>query len=367
MYSNNPINIIRDINNELRNFLDTLPHRLETVGLGNRSGLLEDVLRESPGEIPSYYKQKEVEAMALCSFILKLRLEESKHLNRLGKLCRFIQKLRLKERKHLKRLGKLFDERQITAAISLLFGYLPEDPALRQQASETVLTFLSRNPLGLSNLWHDSRLAAYCLLQRNPKITRDQILSGASEVEVLPRGIGIITPKSACEELIVYPVAGSTGIILILNYEGGAKAVIAGHFDSLDLVIADPEASDELRKSCSGERSLIRYQELHLGWDALRGILSCEDIIPVLRALRSAGCDGPLTSVGIHIASPKIDSEIAAAWRICEALLESDPLCRASAKSITQTPHEFSSFRPGLISVSKSEGIPSIRMKELLL
>jgi hypothetical protein len=367
---NNPINNARydrATNNEFGNFLETLTHRLETVGLGNRTGLLEDVLRESPGEIPSYYKQEEVEAMALCSFILKLRLEESKHLKRLGKLCSFILKLPLEERKHLKRLGKLFDERQMAAAIWLLFGYLPEDPALRQKASETVLTFLSRNPLGLSNLWHYSRLAASCLLQRNPKITRDQILSGASQVEVLPRGIGIITPKSACEELIVYPLAGSTGIILILNYEGGAKAVVGGHFDSLDLVIADPEASDELRKSCSGERSLIRYQELYLGWDALRGNLSCEDIISVLRALRSTGCDGPPTSVRIHIASPNIASEIAAAQRICEALLKSDPLCYASNKSITQTPHEFSSFRPGLISVSKSEAIPSIRMRELLL
>ena len=337
---NNPINNRRDdrdINNELRNFLETLTHRLKTVGLGNRAGFLKDVLRESAGQIPSYYTQEEVEAMALCSFILKLSPEE---------------------RRDLKRLEKLFDERQMTAAIRLLFGYLPEDPALRQEASETVLTFLSRNPLGLTNLWHDSRLAAYCLLEGNPKITRDQILSGASKVEVFAGGIGIITPKSACEELIVCPLAGSTGIILILNYEGGAKAVIGVHFDSVQLGVADPKASDEDRIFYSDERSRILNQK-GVAW---MGTLSYEDIISVLRALRSAGCDGPLTSVRIHIASPKIDSEIAAALRICMALRESDPLRHVSDASITQTLYEVSRSDRGSISVSISEGIPFIIM-----
>jgi hypothetical protein len=256
---NNPINRRedRDINNELRGFLKTVTHRLKTVRLGNRAGLLEDVLRESAGEIPPSYTQEEVEAMALCSFILKLSPEE---------------------REDLKRLEELFGERQMTGAIRLLFGYLPEDRALRQEASKTVLTFLSRNPLGLSNLWHDSRVAAYYLLQGNPKITRDQILNGASKVQVLGAGIGIITPKSACEELIVYPLVWSTGIILIQNYEGGAKAVIGGHFDSLQLVLADPAISDEDRKSWSDKRSRMLDQ----GGDAVMGTLSCEDILSVL-------------------------------------------------------------------------------------
>jgi hypothetical protein len=338
---NNPLNNSRDdrdINNELRNFLKTLTHRLKTVGLGNRTGLLEVVLRESAGEIPSSYTQEEVEAMALCSFILKLPLEE---------------------RKDLKRLEKLFDERQMTGAIRLLFGYLPEDPALRQEASKTVLTFLSRNPLGLSNLWHDSRLAAYCLLQGNPKITRDQILNGDSKVEVLGAGIGIITPKSACKELIMYPLVWSTGIILLLNFERGAKAVIGGHFDSLQLVLADSEISDEDRKSWSRKRLGMLDQ----GGDAVIGTLSCEDIISVLRALRSAGCDGPLTSVRIHIASPEIDSDIDAALRISMALLKSDPLRLVSDKSITQTVYKFSTSDIGSISVSISEGLPILRMR----
>jgi hypothetical protein len=304
------------------------------VRLGNRTGLLEDVLQESAGEILSSYTQEEVEAMALCSFILKLPPEE---------------------RKDLKRLEKLFDERQMTAAIRLLFGYLPEDVASRQEASKTVLTFLSKNPLGLSNLWHDSRLAAYYLLQGNPKITRDQILNGDSKVQVFGAGIGIITPKSACEELIVCPLAWSTGIILILNFEGGAKAVIGGHFDSLQLGIADPAASAEDRKSWSDKRSLMLYP----GEDEVMGTLSCEDIIPVLRALRSAGCDGPLTSVRVHIASPKIDSDndLASALRICRALLKSDPLRHASDKSITLTIYEVLPSGLGSISVSISKGI----------
>jgi len=336
MLLNNPIDNIREdrdiINNELRDFLETLPHRLETVGLGNCTGLIEDVLRESAGEIPFYYTQQQVEAMALCSFILKLPPEE---------------------RRDLERLEKLFDERQMTGAIRLLFGDLPPAAVSRQEARETVLTFLSTNSLGLTNLWHDSRLAAYYLLQGNPKTTGAQILNGVSEVAVLPRGIGVITPKSACKELLVCPLAGSTGIILILNYEGGAKAVIGGHFDSLDLVIADPEASDELRKSCSRVRSGMSNQR----WDFWTGTLRCEDIIAVLRALRSAGFDGPLTSVRIHIASPKIASDITAARRICTALLELDPLRHASDKSITQTLYEFSTFSSGSISVSIPKGI----------
>jgi len=353
MHLNNPTNRghDRNINNELRNFLKTLPHRLETVGLGNRTGLLEDVLRESAGEIPFYYTlegeagiplyytQEEVEAMALCSFILKLPPEE---------------------RKELERLEKLFDERQMTGAIRLLFGYLPEDPALRQEASKTVLTFLSKNPLGFSNLWHDSRLAAYCLLQGNPKKTRDQILSGASKVQVLPGGIGIITPKSACEELIVYPLGASTGIILILNYEEVAEAAIGVHFDSLQLRIADPAASDEDRKIYFDKWSRM----LDAGAHAVMGTLSCEDIISVLRALPSAGCDGPLTSVRIHIASPKINSDIAAARRICMALLELDPLCHVSDAPITHTLYGVSSPHLGSISVSISAwGIPSITIR----
>jgi hypothetical protein len=327
----------RNTNSQLRNFSKTLTHRLKAVGLGNRRGFLKDVLRESAGEIPLSYTQEEVEAMALCSFILKLPPEE---------------------RRDLKRLEKLFDERQMTGAIRLLLGYLPENRALRQEAIKTVLSFLSKNPLGLSNLWHDSRLAAYCLLQGNPKITRDQILSGASKVEVFAGGIGIITPKSACEEMIVCPLAGSTGIILILNYEGGAKAVIGGHFDSLQLGIADPAASDEDRGFYYDERSRMLDQ----GGEAVMGTLSYEDIISVLRALRSAGCDGPPTSVRIHIASPKIDSEIAAALRICVALRESDPLRHVSDASITQTLYEVSRSDRGSISVSISEGIPFIIM-----
>jgi hypothetical protein len=347
MHLNNPLNNKRydkDSNNELGNFLKTLTDRLETEGLGNRTGLLEDVLRESAGEIPFYYTlegeagiplyytQEEVEAMALCSFILKLPPEE---------------------RKDLERLEKLFDERQMTGAIRLLFGYLPEDAALRQEASETVLTFLSRNPLGLNNLWHDSRLAAYCLLQGNPKITRDQILKGASKVKVFGAGIGIITPKSACKELIVCPLVWSTGIILILNYEEVAQAAIGVHFDRDQLVIADPAASDEDRRFYSDERSRMLDQ----GGDAVMGTLSCEDIISVLRALPSAGCDGPPTSVRIHIASPKIDSDIAAAQRICRALLESDPLSYVSGASITLTLYEVSRSNPDFIFVSISEGI----------
>jgi len=340
---NNPINNRRDdrsLNYDLGNFLENLSHRLKTVGLGNRAGFLKDVLRESAGEIPSSYTQEEMEAMALCSLILKLPPEE---------------------RQNLKRLEKLFDERQMTGAIRLLFGYLPEDAALRQQASETVLTFLSRNPLGLSNLWHDSRLAAYYLLQGNPKITRDQILNGDSKVQVYGAGIGIITPKSACEELIVYPLVWTTGIILILNYEGGAKAVIAGHFDSLQLVLADPAISDEDRKSWSDKRSRMLDQ----GGDAVMGTLSCEDMISVLRALPSAGCDGPLTSVRIHIASPKIASDIDAARRICVALRESDPLGHVSDASITQTQtlYEVSTSYIGSISVSISEGIRFIKIR----
>jgi len=347
---NNPINNRRDINNELRNFLKTLTLRLETEGFGNRTGLLEDVLQESVGEIPFYYTlekeagvplyytQEEVEAMALCSFILKLSPEE---------------------RINLKRLEKLFDERQMTGAIRLLFGYLPEDPALRQEASETVLTFVSRNPLGLSNLWHDSRLAAYYLLQGNTKITRDQILNGDSKVDVLAGGIGIITPKSACEELIVCPLAWTTGIILILNYEGGAKAAIGAHFDSLQLALADPAISDKNREILSRERARL----LDRGGGEWMGTLSCEDIISVLRALRSADCDGPPTSVRIHIASPKIDSEIAAALRICMALRESDPLRHVLDASITQTLYEVSRSDPGLISVSILEGFTFITMR----
>jgi len=197
------------------------------------------------------------------------------------------------------------------------------------------------------------------LLQGNPKITRDQILKGASKVQVLGAGIGIITPKSACEELIVYPLVWSTGIILILNYEEGAKAVIAGHFDSLQLVLADPEISEEDRENWSDKRSRMLDQ----GGDAVMGTLSCEDIISVLRALRSAGCDGPLTSVRIHIASPTIDSDIEAGLRICKALIKSDPLCQVSDKSITQTLYEVSTSGLGSISVSISEGIPFIRMR----
>ena len=346
------IRLGRNINSELRDFSKTLTHRLKAVGLGNRTGFLKDVLRESAGKIPSYYTleeeagiplyytHEEVEAMALCSFILKLPPEERKDLNR---------------------LEKLFDERQMTAAIRFLFGYLPEDPALRQEASETVLTFLSRNPLGLSNLWHDSRLAAYYLLQGNPKITRDQILNGDYKVEVFGGGIGIITPKSACKELIVCPLVWTTGIILIINYEGGAQAAIGAHFDSLHLGIADPAIPDEIRESFSRERARL----LDRGGDAVMGTLSCKDIISVLRALRSAGCDGPLTSVRIHIASPKIDnySVIAAAPRICRALLESDPLCNVSDASITQTLYVSSRSDPGFISVSISGGIPFIGMR----
>jgi aminoglycoside phosphotransferase family enzyme len=83
------------------------------VGLGNCTGLIEDVLRESAGEIPFYYTQRQVEAMALCSFILKLPPEE---------------------RKDLERLEKLFDERQMTGAIRLLFGDLPEDVAFEARS-----------------------------------------------------------------------------------------------------------------------------------------------------------------------------------------------------------------------------------------
>jgi hypothetical protein len=306
--------------------------------------LIEDVLRESAGEkIPPTYTQEQVEAMALCSFILKLSPEE---------------------RKNLELLEKLFDERQMTGAISLLFGdLLPYVPS-RREASKTVLTFLSTNPLGLSNLWHDSRLAAYYLLQGNPEITRDQILYGDSRVDVLTGGIGIITPKSACEELRVCWLDWSTGIILILNFEGGSKAVIGGHFDSLQLVLADPEISSINRRILSRERARLLSLDQG-GGNMWSGTLGCEDIISVLRALRSAGCDGPPTSVRIHIASPKIDddSDLAAALRICMALLKSDPLCHVSDASITQTLHEVSSFDARSISVSISEGIPFIRMR----
>jgi hypothetical protein len=340
---NNPLNnkrYERDINNELGNFLETLTHRLKAVGLGNRRGLIEDVLRESAGEIPFSYTHEEVEALALSSFILKLSPEE---------------------RKDLKRLEKLFDERQMTGAIRLFISNLPRDVALRRKASETVLTLLSRNPLGLSNLWHDSRLAVYYLLQGNPKITRDQILNGASKVEVLPGGIGIITPKSACEELLVHPLVGSAGIILILNYEGGAKAVIGGHFDRLQLVLADPEASAEVRKDCSRERSRILEQ----GGRTWMGTLSCEEIISVLRALPSAGCDGPLTSVRIHAVYSGIDSDsgIRRARRICKALRESDPLCHVSDASTTHTVLKASTSDLASISVSISEGLPILRMR----
>jgi hypothetical protein len=310
--------------------------------LGNHAGLLLDVLRESAGAIPSSYTQEEVEAMALCSFILKLPPEE---------------------RKDLERLERLFNERQMIGAIKLLFGDLPPDVASRQKASETVLTFLSTNPLGFSNLWHDSRLAAYYLLQGNTKITRDQIVNGDSKVDVLPGGIGIITPKSACEKLIVGPLAGSTGIILILNFERGAKAVIGRHLKKFQLVLADQKISHEDGKSWSRERLGMLDQ----GGKAVMGTLSCEDscedIISVLRALRSAGCDGSLTSVRVHIASPEIDDDIEAALRICMALLESDPLCQVSDKSITQIPYEVSTSGLGSISVSISEGLPILRMR----
>jgi hypothetical protein len=347
MHLNNPINNRRDdrsINYALGNFLNTLTHRLETEGLGDRAGLLLDVLRESAGEIPLSYTQEEVEAMALCSFILKLPPEE---------------------RKDLERLERLFNERQMIGARRLLFGDLPPDGVSRQKASETVLTFLSKNPLGLSNLWHDSRLAAYYLLQGNPKITRDQILNGDSKVDVLPGGIGIITPKSACEKLIVGPLAGSTGIILILNFERGAKAVICRHFKKFEVVLADQKISDEDGKSWSRERLGMLDQ----GGEAVMGTLSCEDscedIISVLRALRSAGCDGPLTSVRIHIASPKIDNYggIDAALRICMALRQSDLLRDVSDASLTQTLYGFSTSDIGSISVSISEGLPILRMR----
>jgi hypothetical protein len=340
---NNPISNKRDdrsINYALGNFLKTLTDRLEIQGLGNRAGLLLDVLRESAGKIPSFYTQEEVEALALCSFILKLPPEE---------------------RKDLERLEKLFDERQRTGAIRLLFGDLPPDVASRQKARETVLTFLSTNPLGLSNFWHDSRLAAYYLLQGNPKITRDQILNGDSKVDVLPGGIGIITPKSACEKLILNPLAGSTGIILILSFERGAKAVIGRHFKKFQLVLADQKISDDYGKSWSRERLGMLDQ----GGEAVMGTLSCEDMISVLRALPSAGCDGPLTSVRIHIASPKIDNYggIDAALRICMALLESDSLRHVPDKSITETIYPVSRSDPGSISVSISEGTSFIKMR----